>query len=456
LSQTITIKVEQDRSVDRLSYADKDLSVTSGYADGADNTFTARSSYMDFKNILLGHRSAIRIVFLSLFSIFFGIAALSAPILEWDMLAYVANAAKNVTDLSLVEIHQMVYSNLKATVPAEDYQRLIGSDTRAVLANNAEAFGQTSVFFYDTRVVYIGMLSGLMHLGMEPFFASYFISTICMIICIFALASLLPATLPFGVCFSLPFVAVSCGMFELARGSTPDALATLYTVVLYWVLLRSNRYLLLLLPASIFIRTDLILVAVFFYGYLYITNRFPRVLVVISGLATLTAYWLLNNYIVQGDPWSSLIGYNFGEKPTHPETYSFTVTIGNYISYLLDGLRAFSYEPRFFMICALAMTGLFMFSARFIYHPDKSVSLVHKDILFILVSSILSIGAHFLLFPVNWIRFYAAQYSLIMVVVLWTALILLAQRNYTADADAEIIKPELLPADDSMENLKDG
>ena len=82
-----------------------------------------------------------------------------------------------------------------------------------------------------------------------------------------------------------------------------------------------------------------------------------------------------------------------------------------------------------------------MFSARFIYHPGKPVSLVHQDVLFILVSSILYIGAHFILFPVNWIRFYTAQYSLIMVVVLWTALTLLAQRNYTADADAEIIKP---------------
>ena len=441
MSQTTTIKVERSRSADRLASAESNLSVTSGCTDRADSSFSARSVFMDIKNILIERRSAIRIVFLSLFSLLFGIAALSAPILEWDMLAYVANATKNITDLSFVEIHQMVYSQLEATVPREDYQRLIGSETRTVLASDAEAFRQTSVFFYDTRVVYIGMLSGLMHLGMEPFFASYFISTICMIICIFALASLLPTALPFGVCFSLPFIAVSCGMFELARGSTPDALASLYIVVLYWVLLRSGWYLLLLLPASIFIRTDLILIAAFFHAYLYFTTRFPRVLVVMSGLATITAYWFLNNHIVQGDPWSSLIGYNFGDKPTHPETYSFTVTISNYMSYLLEGLRTFSHEPRFFMVCALAMTGLFMFSARFIYHPDKPVSLVHQDVLFILVSSILYIGAHFLLFPVNWIRFYTAQYALIMVIVLWTALTLLAQRNYTADADAEIIKP---------------
>lgn len=442
MSQTIIIDVEQDQSADQRASAESGLPVTSEHIDRADNSIPANRVFMDIKNLLTKRRTIIRFVFLSLFSLLFGIAALSAPVLEWDMLAYVANATKNLTDLSFVEIHQLVYSQLQSTVPPEDYQRLIGSESRTVLAVDAEAFRQTSHFFYDTRVVYIGMLSGLMHLGMEPFFASYFISTICMIICIFVLANLLPTTLPFGVCFSLPFIAVSCGMFELARVSTPDALATLYIVVLYWVLLRSGWYLLLLLPASIFIRTDLILIAALFHAYLFFTARFPRVLVVMSGLATIAAYWFLNTYIVQADPWSSLIGYNFGDKPTHPESYTFTVTFGNYISYLLEGLRAFSYEPRFFMFCALAMTGLFMFSARFIYHPGKPVSLVHQDILFTLVSSVLYIGAHFVLFPVTWIRFYSAQYSLVVVIVLWTALTLLAQRNYTADADAEIIKPE--------------
>ncbi len=387
------------------------------------------------------HRRLMQRAFIACFSLVFGMLSLSVPILEWDMLAYVANATKYLTQLPFSDIHEIVYAQLAESVSAEDYSFLVASESRTIIAADHEAFRQTSQFFYDARIVYIGLLSGLMHLGMDPFFASYFISTICMIVCIFLLANLLPVTLPYGVCFSIPFIAFAFGLFELARFSSPDALAALVTVFMYWLLFRGNWFLLILLPASIFVRTDLIIIAVFFLGYLYMTARFSRKWVLLSSFATIGAYLVLNNYIVDGDPWSSLIGYNFGTKPTHPETYSFVVTLENYLSYLWQGIRSFSYEPRFFVFGALVVIGIFMFSARFVYHPEQRVSVLHQNLLFLIVSSVLYVGAHFLLFPVNWIRFYAAQYALVAVVVFWAALMLLAQQNYSTDADAEIIKP---------------
>jgi len=380
--------------------------------------------------LLATRRTIICLTFLTAFSLLFGILALSAPFLEWDMLAYVANATVNLTELSARDIHELVYTQLQWAVPSEDYQRLIGSESRAALATNPEAFWQTSEFFYDARVIYIGLLSALMYFGVEPFFASYFISTICVIISIFLLANLLPVTLPYGVCFSLPFVVFSCGLFELARFSTPDALAALVTVAMYWSLMRNGWYLLLLLPASVFIRTDIIILAAIFHSYLFLTARFPRVHVVASAVATVVAYLILNNYIVDGDPWSSLIGYNFGEKPIYPLDYTFTVTLRNYLAYILDGLRSFSYEPRFFMFGFMVTSGLFMFTARYFYYPNERLSADHQNMLFVLVSSVVYLAGHFMLFPVNWIRFFAVHYALVVVTVLWAAMILLAQLNY--------------------------
>ena len=204
--------------------------------------------------------------------------------------------------------------------------------------------------------------------------------------------------------------------------------------------MRNGWYLLLLLPVSVFVRTDLIILAAIFQGYLLLTARFPRILVVISGLATIACYLLLNNYIVDGDPWSSLIGYNFGEKPVYTEDYTFVVTFKNYLSYIAEGLRTFSYEPRFFMFGFMVISGLIMFSARIFYYPNERISVKHQNMLFILVSSILYIGAHFMLFPVNWVRFYAAHYAIVVVVVLWAAMILLAQRNYHVDGQRETVK----------------
>ena len=391
--------------------------------------------------LIAKRRRVLQLAFVACFSLVFGLFALSSPILEWDMLAYVGNATSYLTGLPFTDIHELVYVQLFESIPAEDYNRLLASDSRAIIAADPEAFRQTSQFFYDARIVYIGILSGLMHFGMDPFFATYFISTVCIIISIFLLASLLPTTLPYGVCFSIPFVACGFGFFDLARFSSPDALAALVTVYMYWLLLRNNWFLLILLPASIFVRTDLIIMIVFFLAYLFATARFPRIWIMLSAIATLAAYIWLNNYIVDGDPWSSLIGYNFGDKPTHPETYTFVVTIANYFSYLLQGIMSFSYEPRFFVFGAMTIIGLFMFAARYIYHPSQRVSVMHQDLFFLIGSSALYVGVHFLLFPVNWVRFYAAQYTIVAVVVFWAALMLMAQRNYSADADAEIIKP---------------
>jgi len=365
------------------------------------------------------HRGLIRTVLTLPFIVLFGYLSLSEPTLNWDMIAYVANAIQYSGDSTPAEIQQFIFTQLPHSVPPEDLAKFTNTPNRLVLSTNPEAFNQTIHFFYDARVVYIGALALLMNLGMDPFFASYFIS----------------------MCFSIPFVALACGLLDVARFSSPDSLATFVIISMYWLLNRNYLFaLLLLLPMSIFVRTDLVILMPMFLGYLYILNRYSRLLIVLSGLATLAAYIVLNQFIVNGDPWSSLIGYNFGNKPTHPADFSFTVTFGNYVTYLIDGIKSFSYNPLFFMFCALAVTGGFMFGSRFFFNPNNQpVSRQHLDLLFLLVSCVAYVGFHFLLFPVTWIRFFAAQYSLVTVVVLWATLSILAERNYSNREEVDLM-----------------
>lgn len=390
---------------------------------------------------LAAKRSYVRTAVLSSFCLLFTYLSLSEPDIEWDIVPYVANATQYLYDQPIEELHQSIYRDMRESISADDFANLTGSPSRAVLSKDPEAFKQTIKFFYDARIVYTGILAGFIKIGVNPFFATYFISAICAILSILLLSRLIPIQLPMGLCFALPFIALSCGILNVSRLASPDALATLVTIVLYWLLIRNRLYmLLLLLPLIIFVRTDLILLAALFVAYLLLVSRVPRFLVAVSGLSTIAAYLILNYVIVDSDPWSSLIGYNFGEKPTHPAEYSFQITVSDYTSFIVQGLKSFSYNPMFFMFCALSITGVFLFSSRFFYNPArKPVSQQHLDLLFLHVSSVTYIGLHFLMFPVTWTRFFAAQYSLVTVVVIWATLSILAERNYSDRTEVDIL-----------------
>lgn len=387
------------------------------------------------------HRTILHVLVIITFTVLFGYMSLSEPTLNWDMIAYVANAYQYNTGSSIAEIQQMIYANLSRTISAEDFAKFYNSPSRVVLSTDPEAFGQTIKFFYDARVVYIGILAALMNLGMDPFFASYFISTTCSVLSILLLSRLLPIQMPLGLCLSLPFIVLACGLLNVARFSSPDALAALVTIVMYWLLVRNYLVaLLLLLPLSVLVRTDLILLMPMFVGYLFVANRISRTFLIFSGIVTVATYLILNHIIVDGDPWSSVIGYNYGVKPTHTDDYIFPITISSYLSYIVIGIKSFSYNPLFFMICALWVTGMFLFGSRFFFNPNnQSISRQHMDLMFLLVSCVAYVAVHFLMFPVTWIRFFAAQYSLVTVVVLWATLAILAERNYSDRSEVNLL-----------------
>lgn len=387
-------------------------------------------------------RNIIHAGIVSTFVLLFFYLSLSEPTLNWDMLAYVANALQYTTDLTVAQIQHTIFTNLSQTVSAEDFAAFTNSPSREVLATDPVAFGQTIKFFYDARIVYIGILAGLMKMGMDPFFASYFISTTCSVLSILLLAKLIPIRIPLGLCFALPFIVLACGLLNVARFSSPDALAALTTIFMYWLLIRDRvAILLVMLPLSVLVRTDLILLMPMFLSYLFLYKRFSRVIIVFSGLLTIATYLTLNHVIVDGDPWSSLIGYNYAIKPTHPAEYVFTVTLSNYFSYIITGIKSFSYNPLFFMFCALSITGIFMFGSRFFFNPNgQPISRQHRDLSFLILSCIAYVVIHFFMFPVTWIRFFTAQYSLVSVVVLWATLAILAERNYSDRVDVNLLE----------------
>jgi len=376
-------------------------------------------------------REVVITLMMLVFIMVFSLLTLTKPTYEWDLLPYMANAMQIVQEKSIDELHAEVYQAVQGTVPSGAYKDLLGTPSRLVLSEDSEAFRQTMTFFYDARIIYNHIMAGMLSLGLNPVFAYYFFSTLCVVISLLLLIKLIPARVPIGMHFVMPFIVLAFGLMTVARLATPDALAALTTIALYFLLFRNKVYLLLaLLPFVIFIRTDLILMLGLFHAYLLFGNRAAKSLVVLSGVLTIGAYLFLNHIIVDADPWSSLIGYNFGPKPTHPEEYVFPVPFLDYLGYLKLGVLSFSYNPMFFIFCMLTIMGIVLMTARFFAEPTKmKMTTLQADLLFLIVSCMAYFLLHFMLFPVNWTRFFAAQYSLVAVVVCWCSFAALAHKE---------------------------
>ena len=385
---------------------------------------------------MFAKREALIALFMLAFILVFSTLTLTKPNYEWDLLPYVANAMQIAQERPIEQLHADAYEVVRATVPTAAYKELVGSPSRLVLSEDPEAFRQTMTFFYDARVIYNHIMAALFKSGLNPIFAHYFFSTLCSVISMLLLSRLIPKAAPIGMYFVLPFIVLSFGLMNVARLATPDALAALTTIGLYFILLRNKMNLLLiLLPLVIFIRTDLILLLVLFHLYLFVTNRAAKNYVVVSFVATVACYGLLNNVIVTGDPWSSLIGYNFGVKPTHPQDYVFNMSVRDYLSFIMIGVMSFSYNSVFFVFCMLTVTGTVLLSARFFSNPHThKITPLQADLLFVIASCVVYYVLHFLLFPVSWPRFFAAQYSLVAVVVSWTTFSLLTNQNSSTSA----------------------
>ena len=401
------------------------------------------SGYARLAGWLYLNRGKLIVFLMGIFIILLSILTITKPVYEWDLLAYMANAMRTAQEMPLPELHTNVYQAVIAGVPPEDYARLIESPSRLILSQDTEAFSQTVVFFYDARIIYIRIMSILLKLGLEPVFAFYFFSTLCVVSSYLLLTKLIPVPIPMGMHIVLPFIILAFGMMYVARLATPDALAALCTIGLYFLLLRNKIYwLLFLFPLVIFIRTDLILLIGIFHLYFLLSWRVPRALVILSGIATIAAYVVLNNFIVEGDPWTSLLGYNFGEKPTHPADYVFPVTPTDYLKYLWEGIFSFSYTPMVFVFIVFSISGSILLTARYVEASGNvNMSQLHKDLLFLFVSGIAYFALHFLLFPVSWLRFFTAQYTLAATVVCWCLFSMHSAQHRESGKGLEFLKP---------------
>ena len=375
-------------------------------------------------------------IYLSLFSILFTFYFLPRPTMNWDVIAYVASA-KAITEDDPVRLHRDVYERLNQSVPEKTYHLLTTGKIGSVAVKDPESLWQ-HLPFYQIRVIYTGTIFLLDQMGINPFFASHLISVLSIILAIWLLAYLWPNSKDWKYIILIPIIAGAANFPGLARLSTPDALAALTVILLFWLLYRKKIIILAVIPLSILVRTDLIILAFLFYAYLFWHRDLKFKKLAISAIFTVIIYLSANAYFGNYG-WCKLFHYSFIEKSNYPENYPHVTDISSYLYILISRIPSLLMDGYFPAFVVVTFLGLYI-----LYKVPKTqndfLSVRYSDVYFTLFASFLYVIFHFLLFPTIWFRFFSAQYGLNMIILVSLIILQGKQMNglWKQDPDLKI------------------
>lgn len=182
-------------------------------------------------------------------------SGVSNPAHNWDLVGYVA-AALSRDGLSGRALTEATYASVRSEVSPDRYATIVSAPYAKTVHDDPESLRQ-QIPFYSIRTAYVSLIRWLELPGQSYARRTYLISAFFAALSVLMLAAL--ATAIGAPLLAVPFVAVGLGLPELARLSTPDALACFSSLLAAWLLVRRSPGLhvaILLLPLA---RTDFVI-----------------------------------------------------------------------------------------------------------------------------------------------------------------------------------------------------
>lgn len=197
-------------------------------------------------------------------------------------------------------------------------------------------------------------------------------------------------------------------------------MAVLAVLACYALAFRRRTLLLLVLPALVAIRTDLLLLLPGFYVFLWLTRPSARRLIGLSALSSIALYGALNS-IFGSYGWFTVFDYTFSHQSAYPADYAHVVTMDSYRTALASGVRSIENAPRLlkYLVAAIAGSAVLLWRPRWL---GPSVRPFSACLWLAFGSSLAYTVLHFILFPATWARFFAGQYALVFALATYVAL----------------------------------
>jgi len=326
------------------------------------------------------------------------------PMYNWDMIPYVASA-KHFEEKNFYVLHAYTYEQVRQSVPPAVYVDLVDGSYREAISTNVRAFRE-QLPFYQIRPVYNGLIYLFSKAGMNVVFATHFISCLAILAAILLLSRMSTTFLTGHLMYAVPMFTLLFGTLEMARLSTPDALAFLSVLFAsYLFLTRQYVVLLFLLPIAIAIRMDLILFTVPLSAYILFLNRRSLWMVALSVFASLTMFVGIGHFF--GNPgWSAVFYHKFVAATLYPMTMHPLLTVHDYVQAFLQGTREASRPFVLFIPVAVSLACLV---AHHVIRTSLMNAIKSVPNALALVNLAYLMG-HFMIFPSAETRFFAGGY----------------------------------------------
>lgn len=294
------------------------------------------------------HFFFLTLLLVSLFTFFY---SLSAPLYDWDAIAYIASA-KKMLGSSLIDAHAYTYQSLRETLPEYHFNELAYGhrlDTnkfieyRVAMVNDPSAFEET-LKFYNIRVLYIFSISTIINFGVNPLFATTLISALfsagTVILIWLSLKNVVHTLYLPAIIFSIGW----SGVISIGQISTPDAMATFFVMLLFTLHCYSNRMTFFICPVLVAIRTDLFFLSILYLLHVFVKYPSQRKLALISILTSVIVLYMLNSYY-DYPGWNAILHFTFTKNYIHPLTEIPPFSITNYLYRLVRATASIIITP---------------------------------------------------------------------------------------------------------------
>ncbi len=339
----------------------------------------------------------------------FAVNAYVDPMVDWDMLPYLAIALE-FEESDYKVIHERTYDLVRESVSDEGFEKLaLREGYRSQMYARPDLFAQ-QLNFYRIKPLYILLLYSLMKLGMTPPTASVLVSVLSCVAISFIVAVWIrryyrgiEATI-----FWL-LVIVAARVPEFAGLSSPDALGAFLTMLSLYLLLERSKVILsaAVLILAMFARPDTATLALPLFAYLAFTNdKDLKLSFAKAGALAMTALVVYGgiSYFADGYSWWTLFWHTFVGKIHAPEQFDTPISLSTYISAFARNISELT-SYRFPYIVLLAFL-TFVTTGAGLIRTSRYAHIVGL-LLFVFV-------ARFVLFPAIYERFLIAHYLTIM------------------------------------------
>ncbi len=319
------------------------------------------------------------------------VVGLMSPYRNWDMVGYVA-AALRADGYHGADLNAATYDTLRNDVSPRTFDQMIEGEYRETVYRDPASLAQ-QLPFYRIRVLYVALIRTAHAMGFSYPTSIYAVSaTFAALSVVLILFLVLEVGAPAA---SVPLIVAFSGLIDIARLSTPDALATFFSLLTLYCLIRRSRLAYVVAMLLPLIRTEFLLLSmlVFVHGYFFDRGKYVVAPMIIACLL----YWLVMR-INGAYGWLTLFNTSLIHRTPYPVTLVPSHALGDYLRPYGLMLYDFTMHPHF-VIYGLAVILLLKRGMGTVQADRQQVSATF-------LVPMAFVACHLLLFPENTHRYF--------------------------------------------------